>query len=233
MVVNGLILAEDGHKMSKHLKNYPDPMNVIEKYGADALRLCLLASPVVRAEDLRFSETAVREIMRTVLLPLWNSYSFLATYARIDKWRPEGDKAAPPENPENVLDRWILSKLAATLADVRDAMDAYDLQKGATRFTGFLDELTNWYIRRSRRRFWRSTNDSDKLEAYQTLHYVLLTFCKMAAPFIPFITENIYRNLRTDSMPESVCGVKRVDCLCDGAHQLSVLWPEAFHVGLC
>lgn len=204
VVVNGLILAEDGHKMSKHLKNYPDPMNVIEKYGADALRLCLLASPVVRAEDLRFSETAVREIMRTVLLPLWNSYSFLATYARIDKWRPEGDKAAPPENPENVLDRWILSKLAATLTDVRDAMDAYDLQKGATRFTGFLDELTNWYIRRSRRRFWRSTNDSDKLEAYQTLHYVLLTFCKMAAPFIPFITENIYRNLRTDSMPESV-----------------------------
>lgn len=129
VVVNGLILAEDGHKMSKHLKNYPDPMNVIEKYGADALRLCLLASPVVRAEDLRFSETAVREIMRTVLLPLWNSYSFLATYARIDKWRPEGDKAAPPaENPENVLDRWILSKLAATLTDVRDAMDAYDLQ---------------------------------------------------------------------------------------------------------
>lgn len=204
VVVNGLVLAEDGRKMSKRLKNYPDPMEVIDKYGADALRLCLLSSPVVRAEDLRFSENAVREIMRTVLLPLWNSYSFLATYARIDKWTPRNGIAAPPENPSNVLDKWIVSRLARTIIDLREALDAYDLQKGATRFTGFIEELTNWYIRRSRRRFWRSTNDGDKLEAYQTLHYVLLTFCKLAAPFIPFITENIYRNLRTDAMPESV-----------------------------
>ncbi len=204
VVVNGLVLAEDGRKMSKRLKNYPDPLEVVNQYGADALRLCLLASPVVRAEDLRFSETAVREMMRTVLLPLWNSYSFLAMYARIDHWRPEGDAARPPANPANVLDRWILSRLATVVQDLREAMDAYDLQRGATRFTGFLDELTNWYIRRSRRRFWRSTNDNDKAEAYQTLHYVLLTFCQIAAPFIPFITENIYRNLRTDAMPESV-----------------------------
>ncbi len=204
VVVNGLVLAEDGHKMSKHLHNYPDPMLVVNQYGADALRLCMLSSPVVRAEDLRFSETAVREIMRTVLLPLWNSYSFLATYARIDKWQPANGKAEAPANPSNVLDKWILSRLATTVADVRDSLDNYDLQRGATRFTSFLDELTNWYIRRSRRRFWRSTNDGDKLEAYQTLHYVLLTFCQIAAPFIPFITENIYRNLRTDSMPVSV-----------------------------
>ena len=204
VVVNGLVLAEDGHKMSKHLHNYPDPMLVVNQYGADALRLCMLSSPVVRAEDLRFSESAVREMMRMVLLPLWNSYSFLATYARIDKWQPANGKAEPPANPSNVLDRWILSRLSTTVADVRDALDNYDLQRGATRFTGFLDELTNWYIRRSRRRFWRSTNDGDKNEAYQTLHYVLLTFCQVAAPFIPFITENIYRNLRTDSMPISV-----------------------------
>ena len=204
VVVNGLVLAEDGRKMSKHLHNYPDPLKVVNEYGADALRLCMLSSPVVRAEDLRFSETAVREMMRTVLLPLWNSYSFLATYARIDKWSPAGGKAEPPAAPANVLDRWILSRLAVVTRDLREAMDAYDLQKGATRFTGFLDELTNWYIRRSRRRFWKSTNDGDKAEAYQTLHYVLLTFCKLAAPFIPFITENIYRNLRTDDMPISV-----------------------------
>ncbi len=204
VVVNGLILAEDGHKMSKRLKNYPDPLEVVGKYGADALRLCLLSSPVVRAEDLRFSETAVREIMRTVLLPLWNSYSFLAMYARIDKWEPANGKAEPPANPSNVLDRWILSRLAGVVADLRETLDSYDLQKAATRFTGFIEELTNWYIRRSRRRFWKSTNDGDKFEAYQTLHYVLLTFCKLAAPFIPFITENIYQNLRTEQMPISV-----------------------------
>ncbi len=222
VVVNGLVLAEDGRKMSKHLKNYPDPMLVINQYGADSLRLCLLSSPVVRAEDLRFSESAVREVMRMVLLPLWNSYSFLATYARIDKWQPADGKALPPKNPANVLDKWILSRLTTTVADVRDAMDHYDLQKGATRFTGFLDELTNWYIRRSRRRFWRSTNDGDKLEAYQTLHYVLLTFCKVAAPFIPFITENIYRNLRTDGMPLSVH-------LCDYPEPLEEYRDEALN----
>ena len=222
VIVNGLILAEDGRKMSKHLHNYPDPLEVVGKYGADALRLCLLSSPVVRAEDLRFSEAAVREMMRTVLLPLWNSYSFLATYARIDHWTPEHGVAAPPSNPTNVLDKWILSRLTATVADVREALDGYDLQKGATRFTGFLDELTNWYIRRSRRRFWRSTNDNDKFEAYQTLHYVLLTFCQVAAPFIPFITENIYRNLRSDSMPISVH-------LCDYPEPNSALLDEALN----
>jgi len=204
VVVNGLVLAEDGRKMSKRLKNYPDPMEVISKYGADALRLCMLSSPVTRAEDLRFSETAVREIMRTVLLPLWNSFSFLTTYARIDKWRPASGKLEVPANLANVLDRWIISRLAATVTDLRQSLDHYDLQKGATRFTSFIEDLTNWYIRRSRRRFWKSSNDSDKDEAYQTLYFVMVTFCQAAAPFIPFITENIYRNLRTEDMPESV-----------------------------
>jgi isoleucyl-tRNA synthetase len=204
VIVNGLVLAEDGRKMSKRLQNYPDPMEVIDSYGADALRLCMLSSPVVRAEDLRFSEAAVREVMRTVLLPLWNSYSFLVTYARVDHWRPASGKATCPVNPAHVLDRWILSRLSATTADLRSAMDAYDLQKAATRFTGFIEDLTNWYIRRSRRRFWKSSNDADKDEAYQTLYHVLLTFCKLACPFIPFITENIYRNLRSEEMPESV-----------------------------
>ncbi len=204
VVVNGLVLAEDGRKMSKRLKNYPDPMEVINRYGADAVRLCMLSSPVVRAEDLRFSESAVREVMRTVLLPLWNSYSFLVTYARVDHWHPASGMATCPVNPSHVLDRWILSRLSSTTADLRSALDAYDLQKAATRFTGFIEDLTNWYIRRSRRRFWKSSNDADKAEAYQTLYHVLLTFCKLACPFIPFITENIYRNLRSEEMPESV-----------------------------
>jgi isoleucyl-tRNA synthetase len=202
VVVNGLVLAEDGKKMSKRLKNYPDPMLVMDDYGADALRLCLLSSPVVRAEDLCFSEAAVREVMRTVIIPLWNAYSFFVTYARVDGWQPSGDAA--PDSPGNVLDQWILSRLQQTVQDMRGSLDGYDLQRAALRFRGFIEELTNWYIRRSRRRFWKSEDDADKAEAYATLHHVLLTFTKLAAPFIPFVTEEMYRNLRTDDMPESV-----------------------------
>ncbi|MBO4511263.1 MAG: isoleucine--tRNA ligase [Victivallales bacterium] len=211
VVVNGLVLAEDGRKMSKRLKNYPDPVEIINQYGADAVRLCMLGSPVVRAEDLRFSEAAVREVMRTVIIPLWNAHCFFVTYARIDGWRPKD--ASAPKNPANLLDRWVVSRLMATIGDIREAMDGYDLQKAANRFTSFLDELTNWYIRRSRRRFWKSDNDGDKYEAYQTLHFVLVTFCQVAAPFIPFLTETIYRNLRTENMPESVhfCDYPAVD----------------------
>ncbi len=211
VVVNGLVLAADGKKMSKHLHNYPDPMDVVNVDGADAIRLCMLSSPVVRAEDLRFSEEAVREVLRTVIIPLWNVNYFLVTYARVDGWKPKN--AEPPRNPANLLDRWVVSRTMAIVADLREAMDNYDLQRAAVRFTSFLDELTNWYIRRSRRRFWKSDNDGDKNEAYQTLYFVLLTFCKMAAPFIPFITEKIYRNLRTDEMPESVhlCDYPEVD----------------------
>ncbi len=204
VVVNGMVLAEDGRKMSKRLKNYPDPTEVMDSYGADALRLCLLSSPVVRAEDLRFSEGAVREVMRTVIIPLWNAYSFFVTYARVDDWRPGVGIAAPPACPGHVLDRWILSRLEATTAEIRESMDGYDLQRAALRFTGLIEDLTNWYIRRSRRRFWKSSNDADKDQAYRTLHYVLTTFAQLAAPFIPFATEAIYRNLRTEEMPESV-----------------------------
>lgn len=204
VVVNGLVLAEDGQKMSKRKKNYPDPTYMINTYGADALRLFMLGSQVVRGEDLKFSEDGVKDVLRKVILPIWNSYSFFVTYANVDKWRPEQGDAKGPENPENPLDRWILSSLAQMVEEIESEMDNYYLQKAANRFERFVEDLTNWYIRRSRRRFWKSQNDSDKSDAYQTLHYVLLTFTKTAAPFIPFITEIIYRNLRTESMPESV-----------------------------
>ncbi|MCQ2377907.1 MAG: isoleucine--tRNA ligase [Victivallaceae bacterium] len=203
VVVNGLILAEDGRKMSKRLKNYPDPMEVIHRCGADALRLFMLGSQVVRAEDLKFSEAGVREILRSVMIPMWNALSFFVTYANVDDYRP-AEKVAPPEHPANVLDRWILSSASQMVQELREELDRYNLQKAANRFSRFIDDLTNWYIRRSRRRFWKSAADSDKREAYETLHYVLLLFAKSAAPFIPFTTEAIYRTLRTESMPESV-----------------------------
>ncbi len=204
VVVNGLILAEDGQKMSKRKKNYPDPAYVIDTYGADALRLFLLGSPVVRAEDLKFSEEGIKEVLRGVMLPLWNAYSFFTTYANVDHWEPPKGGLKAPEHPSNPLDRWILSSLADMVSEIRTAMDSYHLQKAANRFEKFAEDLTNWYIRRSRRRFWKSQNDNDKLDAYSTLYYVLLTFAKCAAPFIPFLTEEIYRALRTEEMPESV-----------------------------
>jgi isoleucyl-tRNA synthetase len=213
VVVNGLILAEDGQKMSKRKKNYPDPIHVINEYGADALRLFMLGSPVVKGDDLRFSEEGVKETLRTIMLPIWNSYSFFITYARVDNYTPKTGEVKPPEKPSNPLDKWILSSLCEMVNEIKESMDNYQLQKSANRFTLFVNDLTNWYIRRSRRRFWKSLNDSDKEEAYQTLHFVLLTFVQAACPFIPFLTEEIYQNLKTDAMPQSVhlCNYPELD----------------------
>ena len=201
VVVNGLVLAEDGKKMSKRLKNYPDPNEVISKYGADALRLYLINSPVVRAENLRFSEGGVRQILRDLLIPWWNAYSFFVTYANADGF--EEPTVARPDSP-HVLDRWIVSSMETLIADVTSALDAYDLQRAVRPFVAFVDDLTNWYIRRSRRRFWKSEDSADKRNAYRTLRYVLVQLSKVAAPFCPFISEQIYRNLRGENDPESV-----------------------------
>ncbi len=201
VIVNGLVLAEDGLKMSKRLKNYPDPLKVVHTYGADALRLYLINSPVVKGEGLRFSEEGVKHALRHLLIPLWNSYSFFVTYANIDGWSTEKMAGEPSQNQ---LDRWIRSSLESLADEVSQAMDSYDLQRAVRPFVRFIEDLTNWYIRRSRRRFWKSLDDADKTQAYQTLNYVLLQLSKIAAPFVPFISESIYQNLKTDDMPESV-----------------------------
>ena len=201
VVVNGLVLAEDGRKMSKRLKNYPDPNEVINAYGADALRLYLINSPVVRAEDFCFTEDGVKHALRHLLIPLWNAYSFFITYARIDHWTPTAHQAPAATH---ALDQWIMSSLNRLSGEVTDAMDQYDLQKSIQPFVQFIEDLTNWYIRQSRRRFWKSTDDDDKQSAYATLYTVLVKLCKIAAPFVPFISESIYRNLRAESDPVSV-----------------------------
>jgi isoleucyl-tRNA synthetase len=201
VIVNGLILAEDGKKMSKRLKNYPDPNLMLDTYGADAIRLYMIYSPVVKAESLKFSENGVRQLMRDLLIPWWNAYSFFVTYANVDGFAEE---TVGFPSSGNVLDRWIVSSMETLIADVTAAMDAYDLQKAVRPFVKFVEDLTNWYIRRSRRRFWKSTNDGDKLCAYRTLRYVLVQLAKVAAPFTPFIAEEIYRNLKGAGDPESV-----------------------------
>lgn len=213
-VVTGMILAEDGRKMSKSLKNYPDPTHVLDAFGADALRAYLIDSPVVRGEPLRFSENGVREVVRTVLLPLWNSYSFFTTYAEADGITAADLAAAPPESERPEIDRWILSVLQSLIADVNEEMEAYRLFAVVSPVIGFVEHLTNWYIRRSRRRFWAhrgSGDDTDKLSAFATLFEVLTTFSKVAAPVLPFVTEEIHQGLVRSTDPDAPESVHHTD----------------------
>ena len=202
-VVNGLVLASDGKKMSKSLRNYTDPVLVIQQFGADALRLFLMHSAAVKADDLKYTDDGVRDILKGILIPLWNSYSFFVTYANIDNITPTGH--AFDENlPVNPLDRWLLSITQKLKSDVSVALDNYDLSGAIDPIISYIDQLNNWYIRRSRRRFWKSENDSDKTEAYEALYIALKTFSQVAAPFIPFITESMWQNLRNEDDPISV-----------------------------
>ncbi len=202
-IVNGMVLAEDGAKMSKSKRNYPDPSKVLDEHGADALRAYLINSPVVRAEPLRFSEAGVRDVVRTVLLPFRNAWSFFAQYANADGWSPadQGPEAAahpdPADRPE--LDRWILSVLQSLVREVNEQMEGYYLYRVVPPMLGFIDHLTNWYIRRSRRRFWRPADTpearGDKAAAYATLYEVLVTFAQVMAPVLPFVSEALYQDL--------------------------------------
>ena len=198
-VVNGLVLATDGKKMSKSLRNYTDPTEVINSFGADALRLFLVHSAVVKADDLRYSDDGVRDVMKSIILPVWNAYSFFVTYANIDKFT-----AGAEADPSNLLDKWILSEAQTLIAKVTAALDAYDLSRAIDPVLRFIDFLNNWYIRRSRRRFWRSEQDADKLDAYNSLYTALKTLITTASPFMPFTAEAIWQNIRLQSDPESV-----------------------------
>jgi len=200
VIVNGLVLAEDGKKMSKSERNFSDPKDIINKFGADALRMFLMDSAVVRGEDLKYSDEGIKDVLKGFIIPFWNAYSFFITYANIDKFKPNG----VPSKLENPLDSWILSEAEFLVSEVTNNLDKYDLSKGIGSIIRFSDLLNNWYIRRSRRRFWRSENDVDKIQAYETLYSVLMRIVHVAAPFIPFITEEIYQNLRTENMPESI-----------------------------
>ncbi|NGX35649.1 MAG: hypothetical protein K1000chlam1_00479, partial [Candidatus Anoxychlamydiales bacterium] len=200
VIVNGIILAQDGAKMSKRLKNYPDPQKVFSQYGADAIRLFMLHSPAVKAEDLKFSEEGVAVVLRQILLPFWNSYVFFATYASIYKWKPNKEFKKPKAD----IDRWIISLSNKLILEVEEALDKFELNKAIDPLLDFIQQLTNWYIRRSRTRFWADEDTQDRKQAFETLHLVMLNLTKVSAPFIVFISEAIYKELKTDDMPESV-----------------------------
>lgn len=201
VVVNGIILAEDGAKMSKRLRNYPDPLEVVSKYGADAIRLYMMHSPAVRADDLCFSEKGVELVLRQILLPMWNAYSFFITYAKIYNWQPTLQNDF---KPQAVIDRWLLSLLNKLTSQVEHGMDSYKLDDAVEPFVDFIEQLTNWYIRRSRRRFWEEEGSEDRNQAFSTLYQTLLTLSQIAAPFIPFMSESIYQNLHLPNWPNSV-----------------------------
>ncbi|MCG8573090.1 MAG: isoleucine--tRNA ligase [Spirochaetes bacterium] len=201
VVVNGLVLAEDGRKMSKRLKNYPEINYIFDNYGADALRLYLMNSAAVKAGELLFSEGGVKEVLKKFHLPLWNAYSFFITYAKVDNWNPVKDQVEELNNP---LDLWLASNTEQFIGQSDDALGKYDFQRAIKLMYDYIDSLTNWYIRRSRRRFWKSEDDLDKKQAYTCLYRALISFCKVAAPTAPYLVEEIYQNLKTEDMPESV-----------------------------
>lgn len=207
-IVNGIVLAEDGKKMSKRLKNYPDPSLVIDKYGADALRLYMINSPVVRAETLRFKESGVKEIVAKVLLPLWNSYKFFRDQVlllkKVESIDFEFDPKAESAN-ENVMDRWILASCQSLLKFTNEEMAAYRLYTVVPKLLELIDNTTNWYIRFNRRRLKGEYGIEDTQRALNTLFEVLYTLTRGLAPFTPFITDNIYQRL-LPHIPESLQG---------------------------
>uniref|UniRef100_A0A3Q2QRD1 Isoleucine--tRNA ligase, cytoplasmic n=2 Tax=Fundulus heteroclitus TaxID=8078 RepID=A0A3Q2QRD1_FUNHE len=207
VIVNGLVLASDGQKMSKRKKNYPDPGLVVQNYGADALRLYLINSPVVRAENLRFKEEGVRDVLKDVFLPWYNAYRFLVqNVQRLQK--EEGIKFLYNENmakqSDNIMDKWIQSFTQSLIQFFKAEMDAYRLYTVVPRLVKFVDMLTNWYVRTNRRRLKGESGTEDCLWALETLFSVLFSMCRLMAPFTPFITEMMYQNLRHLVDPASV-----------------------------
>ncbi|KAI1841949.1 hypothetical protein JX265_002995 [Neoarthrinium moseri] len=197
-VVNGMVLAEDGKKMSKRLKNYPDPSLIFEKYGSDALRLYMITGPAVRAEPLRFKESGVKEIVQKVLLPLWNSYKFFEGQVALLKKVENIDYVFDPKmesTNENVMDRWILASCQSLIQYVNQEMAAYRLYTVVPRLLELIDNTTNWYIRFNRRRLKGEYGVEDTKHALNSLFEVLYTLCRGLAPFTPFITDTIYSKL--------------------------------------
>ncbi len=196
VIVNGMVMAEDGKKMSKKLKNYPDPTDVINKHGADAMRLYMLSSPVVRTEDLSFSEKEVGELSRKVMGRLVNVYSFYELYK-------DSLEHQVSDSSENVLDRWVIARMYQVQGEVTKAMDAYELDRATRPLIEFVDDLSTWYVRRSRERF-KGDEEEDKKAALQTLKWVLRKYAKATAPFTPFISDWLWPNVKRDVEPESV-----------------------------
>ncbi len=197
VITTGTLAGNDGRKMSKSLGNYTDPNVLMDQYSADALRFLLLSSPVLSGEDFALTDKDVSDTQRK-LATIWNVYDFFVTYAEVDNWdfdtawKPEGKAVTDLKNP---LDRWVMSRWHETKAQIIEGMEEYNIPKALSGVLPFVDDLSNWFVRRSRRRFWKSEDDSDKNEAYYTLYTVLVAMSEALAPFIPFLAEELYQNM--------------------------------------
>ena len=194
VIVTGNIAGNDGRKMSKSLGNFTDPNELMDKFSADSLRFLLLSSPLLSGEDFTLQDKEVGDIARKLSM-VWNMYDFFTMYAEVDGWEFDGNLVDPSEDIDNPLDQWIISRVHQLITEIEDKMDGYDVAAAAKPILPFLDDASNWYVRRSRRRFWKSEDDTDKNNAYRTLHYVLVRLSQAIAPFVPFMAEELYRKL--------------------------------------
>lgn len=221
VVTTGVIFGTDGRKMSKSYGNYPDPRLTLEKYGAEPLRLYLMGAPVMVGEDIALDEEALRVQTRDFLLPIWNCYSFLVTYSNVNDWKPAKDYVAAAKAVSGELDQWIMARLNETIKQVTTKFDKYNLPAVVKEYYAFVEDLSKWYIRRSRDRF--AGKDFD---AYTVLYYVLVDFAKLVAPIAPFITENLYQNL----VVGQVLGAPESIHLCDYPEYDSKLATKSKHL---
>ena len=198
LICTGFINAADGKKMSKKLKNYTDPMELMNKTSADSFRFLMLSSPLTNGENFALADKDVMDVARKLGM-IWNMYDFFTMYAEVDGWEFNGDLSDPLHNLTNPLDIWIVSRLHQLITEVERGLNNYNLQDATKPILPFLDDASNWYVRRSRRRFWKSEDDGDKNDAYRTLHYVLVRLSYMLAPFTPFLAEELYHNLTGDN----------------------------------
>lgn len=194
VITTGVIAGNDGRKMSKSLGNFTDPNELMDKFSADSLRFLLLGSPLLSGEDFSLQDKDVGDVARKLSM-IWNMYDFFTMYAEVDGWEFAGDLSDPSESLENPLDQWIVSRVHQLNQEVEKHMDAYDLPNALKPILPFIEDASNWYVRRSRRRFWKSEDDTDKNNAYRTLHYVLVQLSQIMAPFTPFLAEELYQKL--------------------------------------
>ena len=197
LICTGFINAADGKKMSKKLGNYTNPMDLMDKYSADSFRFLMMSSPLTNGEDFALTDKDVADTARKLSM-IWNVYDFFTLYAEVDNWQWDGKIVDHSSECKNVLDIWIMSKIHMLIYDVNKATQEYNLQISTRSILPFIDDLSNWYVRRSRKRFWKSDDDADKAQAYKTLHYVLVQLAHVMAPFTPFLAEELYLNLTGD-----------------------------------
>ena len=197
VITTGVVAGNDGRKMSKSLGNYTDPNELMDQYSADSLRFLLLSSPLLNGEDFALHDKDVSDIARKISM-IWNMYDFFTMYASVDGWEFSGDLSDPSKNLENPLDLWIVSRVHKLRNEITENMDAYNIPRALEGVLPFLDDASNWFVRRSRRRFWKSEDDGDKTQAYQTLHYVLSYLALLLAPFVPFLAEELWDKMVGD-----------------------------------